>query len=74
MRTISQSTDLKNGWWTMSTKPVSLLQPRRSAGFLFKKPFKTDEALTERDRGMRIVFSKMTEKKKGIDMKSIIPS
>ncbi len=58
--TISQSTDLKNGWWIMSTNPVSFRQPKRSAGFLFRNPFKTEEALTDNDLGMRIVFSRMT--------------
>ena len=62
-RTISQSTDLKKGWWIISTKPVSRRQPKRSAGFLFRNPFKTDEAFTDSDLGMRIVFSRITEMK-----------
>ena len=46
----------------MSIKPDSLLQPKRSAGFLFKKPLSTEDALTDSDLGMRIVFSKITAK------------
>lgn len=44
----------------MSANPVSLRQPKRSAGFLLRNPLSTDEALTDNDLGMRIVFSKIT--------------
>lgn len=58
--TISQSMLLKNGWPVMASKPVSLQQPSRSSGFLFRKPFRTEAAFTDRERGIRIVFSKIT--------------
>ena len=44
----------------MSIKPDSLRQPKRSAGFLFKNPLSTEDALTDSDLGIRIVFSKIT--------------
>ena len=58
--TNSQSILLKNGCIVMSEKPVCGWQPNLSAGFLFRKPFKTDCALTEIERGIRMVFSSMT--------------
>jgi hypothetical protein len=62
--TASHSMDLKKGWVMISMNPVSLWQPRRSAGFLLRKPFRMEAAFTLKDRGMRIVFSRMTEKVK----------
>lgn len=50
----------------MSINPVAGLQPNRSAGFLFKNPFKTLEAFTESDLGIRIGFSRITTNEKGI--------
>ena len=44
----------------ISTNPDSLLQPSLSAGFLFRKPLRMEAALTDKDRGILIVFSKMT--------------
>ena len=38
----------------------SASHPRRSIGFLFKNPLRMEAALTESDRGIRIVFSRMT--------------
>lgn len=40
---------------------MSRLQPKRSTGFLFKNPFKTEAAFTESDLGIRIVFSSITK-------------
>lgn len=45
----------------MSINPVAGLQPNRSAGFLFRNPFKTLEAFTESDLGIRIGFSRITK-------------
>jgi len=59
--TKSQSILLKNGWWRMSAYPVSEWQPNRSAGFLFKNPLSTEAAFTDNERGIRIVFSRITE-------------
>ena len=61
--TASHSMDLKNGWVMISMKPVSLWQPKRSAGFLLRKPFRMEAAFTLKERGILIVFSRMTEKK-----------
>ena len=52
---------LKNGCDMISMKPVSLWQPNRSAGFLLRNPFRMEAALTLSDRGIRIVFSRITE-------------
>ena len=51
---------LKNACVIISTKPDSLLHPSLSAGFLFKKPFRIEAALTDKDLGILMVFSKMT--------------
>jgi hypothetical protein len=51
---------LKKGWVMISMKPASLLQPSRSAGFLFRNPFRMVAAFTDSDRGIRIVFSRIT--------------
>lgn len=48
----------------MSVKPVSGWQPRRSTGFLLRKPFRIEAALTDSDRGIGICLSKMTESNK----------
>ena len=61
--TASHSIVLKNGWVIISMKPLSLLHPSRSVGTLFKNPFKIPAALTLSDRGIRMVFSKITEKR-----------
>ena len=53
-------TTLKNGWFMISPKPESLWQPRRSAGFLLRKPFRMEAAFTESDRGILMVFSRIT--------------
>ncbi len=55
---------LKNACSTISRKPVWELQPNRSDGFLFRKPFNTLDAFTESDRGIRIGFSRITAKEK----------
>ena len=60
--------DLKKGCVMISMKPVSLWQPRRSAGFLFKKPFRMEAAFTLSDRGILIVFSRITETKNLVSM------
>ena len=44
----------------ISMNPPSLLHPRRSAGFLLRNPFRILAAFTDRDRGIRIVFSRIT--------------
>ena len=36
-------------------------QPSRSDGILFRKPFKMEAAFTLKERGIRIVFSNITE-------------
>ena len=59
--TSSHSMVLKKGCDMISMKPVSLWQPNRSAGFLLRKPFRMEAALTLSDRGIRIVFSRITE-------------
>lgn len=60
--TSSQSILLKKAWLTMSKKPDSRWHPSLSPGFLFRNPFNTDAAFTDKDLGIRIVFSKMTVK------------
>ena len=55
---------LKNGCVMISMKPESRLQPNLSTGFLFKKPLRMEAALTLRDRGIRMVFSRITGKRK----------
>ena len=52
---------LKKAWCMISVKPASLLHPNRSAGFLLRNPFRMDAAFTLKERGIRIVFSRMTE-------------
>lgn len=59
--TISQMIVLKKGWDMISVKPVSGWHPRRSTGFLLRKPFRMEAALTDSDRGIRIGLSRMTE-------------
>ena len=51
---------LKNGWFMISPKPESLWQPSLSAGFLLRKPFSMEAAFTESDRGILMVFSRIT--------------
>ena len=46
----------------ISVNPASELQPNLSTGFLFKKPLRMEAALTLKERGIRMVFSKITEK------------
>ncbi len=59
--TSSHSMVLKKAWCMISVKPASLLHPNRSAGFLLRNPFRMDAAFTLKERGIRIVFSRMTE-------------
>lgn len=61
--TDSQSIDLKNGWLTMSMNAFSRLQPNRSNGRFSRKALSTVAALTLSERGIRIVFSKITWKR-----------
>jgi hypothetical protein len=53
---------LKNGWVMISMNPDSRLHPKRSAGFLLRKPLSIEAAFTLSERGMRMVFSKITAK------------
>ena len=46
----------------ISVNPASELQPNLSTGFLFKKPLRMEAAFTLKERGIRMVFSKITEK------------
>ena len=62
--TASHSIDLKNGWVCISINLDSLWHPNRSVGFLFKNPFKMPAAFTLKERGIRIVFSKITKMKR----------
>lgn len=62
--TESQSIDLKNGWLTMSMNAFSRAHPNRSTGFLSRNAFRTVAAFTLNDRGIRMVFSKITWNKK----------
>ena len=59
--TPSHSMVLKNGCVIISMNPLSLWHPSLSVGTLFKNPFKMPAALTLSDRGIRMVFSKITE-------------
>ena len=68
--TSSHSIVLKNGCVMISIKPDSRLQPSRSAGFLFRNPLRMEAAFTLSERGMRIVFSRMTATKINIDYHS----
>ena len=47
----------------ISANPDSLLHPSRSAGFLLRNPFRMEFAFTLKDLGIRIVLSRITEKK-----------
>ena len=60
--TSSHSIVLKNGCVMISMKlePDSRLQPSRSTGFLFRKPLRMEAAFTLSERGMRMVFSRIT--------------
>ena len=45
----------------ISVKPASELHPNLSTGFLFRKPLRIEAARTLKERGIRMVFSKITE-------------
>ena len=60
--TNSHSMLLKNWCVMISVNPASELHPNLSTGFLFKKPLRMEAARTLKERGMRMVFSKITEK------------